>query len=232
MTIHVLETALPSRLGRSFRWLVASSWISNIGDGIIVAAGPLLVASETRDPLLVASAWTLEFLPMMLFGLFAGVVADRVERRRLIVVANSCRVAVLAGLVATIATGEVNIALVLAAIFVLGVGETFADTSTATLLPMLVAKRDLGIANARIIAGTVTLNQLVGPPIGALLFGLGHSLPFVTQTVCVAVEHPAGAADPASGARRAPGPDRGRSARTSARVWPGSGTTPPCARWC
>ena len=135
MTIRVLETALPSRLGRSFRWLVGSSWVSNLGDGIIVAAGPLLVASETRDPLLVAAAWTLEFLPMMLFGLFAGVVADRVERRRLIVLASSCRVAVLAGLVATIATGEVNIALVLAAIFVLGVGETFADTSTATLLP-------------------------------------------------------------------------------------------------
>ena len=187
MTTRLIETVLPARLGRSFRWLVASSWVSNIGDGIIVAAGPLLVASETRDPRLVASAWTLEFLPMMLFGLFAGVVADRVERRRLIVVANSCRVAVLAGLVATIATGQVSIALVLAGIFVLGVGETFADTTTATLLPMLVAKRDLGIANARIIAGMVTLNQLVGPPIGALLFGMGRSLPFVTQTVCVAV---------------------------------------------
>ena len=109
MTTRLIETVLPARLGRSFRWLVASSWVSNIGDGIIVAAGPLLVASETRDPRLVASAWTLEFLPMMLFGLFAGVVADRVERRRLIVVANSCRVAVLAGLVATIATGQVRV---------------------------------------------------------------------------------------------------------------------------
>ena len=67
--------------------------------------------------------------------------------------------------------------MVLAAIFLLGMAETFADTSTATLLPMLVAKRDLGIANARIIGGIVTLNQLVGPPIGALLFGLGRALP-------------------------------------------------------
>jgi predicted MFS family arabinose efflux permease len=56
-----------------------------------------------------------------------------------------------------------------------------------TLLPMLVAKKDLGIANARLLTGTVTLNQLAGPPIGAVLFGLGRSLPFVTQLVCVAV---------------------------------------------
>jgi MFS family permease len=178
---------VPARLGGSFRWLLGSSWLTNIGDGIILAAGPLLIASETREPLLVASAWTLQYLPTMLFGLFAGVVADRVERRRLIVVANLSRVAVLGVLAGTIVTGEVNIALVLGAVFLLGVGETFADTTTSTLLPMLVAKRDLGIANARVTAGIVTMNQLAGPPIGSLLFALGRSLPFVTQMVCVAV---------------------------------------------
>ena len=233
MTIRVLETALPSRLGRSFRWLVGSSWVSNIGDGIIVAAGPLLVASETRDPFLVASAWMLEFLPMLLFGLFAGVVADRVDRRRLIVVADRCRVVVLAGLVATIATGEVNIALVLAAIFLLGVGETFADTSTATLLPMLVAKRDLGIANARIIAG------------------IGHA-----QPARRAADRGAAVRAGPRAARSSPRPCVSRSAscwccgsgcpeHVAARTGPrsirkdileglrlGAGTTPPCARWC
>jgi MFS family permease len=187
MRRSALEVVVPARLGTSFRWLLGSSWLSNIGDGIILAAGPLLIASETREPLLVASAWTLQFAPTMLFGLFAGVVADRVERRRLIVVANLCRVAVLGVLVGTIVSGQVNIGLVLGAVFLLGVAETFADTTTSTLLPMLVAKRDLGIANARVTAGLVTLNQLAGPPIGALLFGLGRSLPFVTQLVCVAV---------------------------------------------
>jgi len=68
----------------------------------------------------------------------------------------------------------------------LGIAETFADNTTSTILPMLVAKRDLGIANARLIAGLVTLNQLVGPPVGALLFGLGRAYPFVTQIVCIA----------------------------------------------
>ncbi len=187
MRRSLVETVAPDRLGRSFRWLLGSSWISNIGDGIILAAAPLLVASETREPLLVASAWTLQFLPTVLFSLFAGVVADRVDRRRLIVLANIARVAVLGVLVATIVTGEVDIVVVLASVFVLGIAETFADTTTATILPMLVAKRDLGLANARVIAGMVTLNQLVGPPVGALLFGLGRSFPFVTQMVCVVV---------------------------------------------
>jgi predicted MFS family arabinose efflux permease len=183
----LVEIVVPARLGRSFRWLMASSWVSNLGDGIIIAAGPLLVASETREPLLVAMAAVLQYLPWPIFGLFAGVVADRVDRRRLVAVANCCRIAVLVVLTSTILTGEVNIAVVLAAIFLLGVAETFVDTTTATLMPMLVAKPDLGIANARIMTGIVTLNQLAGPPVGALLFGLGRSLPFLTQAVCLAL---------------------------------------------
>lgn len=182
-----LEAALPARLGTPFRWLLAASWVSNIGDGIVLAAGPLLVASETHDPTLVAVAAMLQYLPWPLFGLFAGVVADRVERRRLIAVANACRVVVLLLLAGTVATGVVDIAIVLAAIFLLGVGETFADTTTSTLLPMVVAKPDLGVANARMITGIVTFNQLAGPPIGAVLFGLGRSVPFAAQAACVAL---------------------------------------------
>ena len=126
-------------------------------------------------------AWTLQYLPWLVFGLFAGVIADRVDRLVLIAVADSCRVAVLAVLVTTVVTGQVDIAVVLAAMFLLGVGETFADTTTATLLPMVVDQEDLGLGNARMIAGTVTLNQLVGPPLGALLFGLGRAWPFLTR---------------------------------------------------
>ena len=57
--------------------------------------------------------------------------------------------------------------------FLLGTAEVFADTTTSTLLPMLVEKRDLGIGNARIMAGFITVNQMVGPPIGAALFAPG-----------------------------------------------------------
>ena len=184
---RLVETALPSRLGTPFRWLVLSSWTTNIGDGIAVAAGPLLIASETREPFLVALGALLGYLPALLFGLFAGVVADRVDRRLLVAVSDGSRAVVIALLVTTIVTGEVNIAVVLAAIFLLGTAETFADTSASTLAPMLVPRRDLGLANARIMGGFLVGNQLAGPPIGAFLFGLGHVWPFVTQGVCVAL---------------------------------------------
>jgi MFS family permease len=183
----ILETALPRRLGTSFRWLVGSSWTSNVGDGIALAAGPLLVASQTHDPTLVAGAALLQRLPWLLFGLYAGVVADRLDRRRLVMVADGLRVVVIAVLVTTLVTDTVSIALVLGAMFLLGTAETFADTASPAMLPMLLAKRDLGTGNARLMSGFLVANQLVGPPIGAALFAAGRTWPFVTQGVCVAL---------------------------------------------
>lgn len=184
---RVIEAVVPRRLGGDFRWLLASSWTTNIGDGIAIAAGPLLIASQTSDPRLVASALLVQRLPFLLFGLYAGVIADRLERRRIVVVVNLLRAVVLATLAFTIWTGHVNVAVVLATLLVLGTAETFADTTTATLLPMLVAKPDLGIANARIMAGLITANQLAGPPIGAFMFAAGMALPFATQAACMAL---------------------------------------------
>jgi predicted MFS family arabinose efflux permease len=52
---------------------------------------------------------------------------------------------------------------------------------------MVVAKPDLGVANARMMVGSITGNDLVGPPIGAALFAVGMVTPFATQAVCVAL---------------------------------------------
>jgi MFS family permease len=180
-----VEVVLPARLGSRFRWLLASSWVSNIGDGMALAAGPLLVASQTRDPFLVALAGLLQRLPWLMFGLLAGALADRLDRRLIVVMADLLRAVVLVALIVTIATGSVNIWLVLGTMFLLGAAETFADTTSHTLMPMLVDKADYGVANARLMAGFITANQLAGPPIGALLFAAGMSLPFVTQALCV-----------------------------------------------
>src|SRR3954447_1304658 len=183
----MVEAVLPARMGRSFRWLVGSTWVGNLGDGLSLAAGPLLIASQTSDPFLVALAGLLQRLPWLLFGLYAGVVADRVDRRVLVVVVDLLRAAVLAVLAFTVVTGAVNIAVVLVTMFVLGTAEVFVDTTAATLLPMVVDKRDLGIGNARLMAGMLTMNQLVGPAIGAVLFAVGMAWPFLTQAVCVAL---------------------------------------------
>src|SRR3954453_18416429 len=100
-------------MGTGFRWLLASSWTSNLGDGIGLAAGPLLVASQTRNAVLVAMAAVLQRLPWLVFGLWAGALADRLDRRRVVIVADLLRALVVAALCVTIVTGQVSIGLVL-----------------------------------------------------------------------------------------------------------------------
>jgi MFS family permease len=183
----VLEKVAPARLGTPFRWLLGASWTSNLGDGILLAAGPLLVASQTDDPFLVALAVVLQRVPWVLFGLAAGVAADRFDRRRIMVAVELARGVVLAALTALIVTDQAAIGVVLAAMFLLGTAEAFADTTATTLLPMVVEKDDLPIGNARIIAGMITVNQLAGPPIGAALFTAGAGAAFAVTAACSVV---------------------------------------------
>ena len=181
----LVEALVPARLGRDYRWLLASSWVAALGDGIALASGPLLVASLTHDPALVAFAALLRWAPPMVFGLTAGVLSDRCDRRRIVMTADAARAGVLVVLVAAIATGRLTVALALAALGVLGTAEVFSDNASITLPPMLVARDDLVLANARLQTGFVTLNQLAGPPLGALLFAVGRAWPFVTEAVLV-----------------------------------------------
>jgi MFS family permease len=178
------EAIAPARLGRSFRWLFSASFINNLGDGVTVAAGPLLVASLTRDPFLVSLAVLSEYLPFLLFGIPGGAVADRVDRKRMVVIADVSRAAMLAVLVYTVVTGSVSIAIVLIGLFALATAEVFADSASSTLLPSVVSREDLGLGNARIQGSMLLTNQLVGPPIGAFLFTIGMALPFATNAAC------------------------------------------------
>jgi MFS family permease len=117
----------------------------------------------------------------MLFGLIGGVAADRMNRRLMVIGANVVRALVLLGITVTIVTGTVSITLVLAAIFILGTAEVFADSASSTLLPSVVQRDDLVVGNARMQGAYITLNQLVAPPIGAFLFAIGMALPFATN---------------------------------------------------
>ena len=182
---RLTEAVFPARMGTPFRWLVGSAWVGNLGDGIALAAGPLLVASQTSDPLLVALSGLLQRLPWLLFGLGAGVLADRVDRRLLVIVVDLLRAGVLVVLTLALVTGVVNVPVVLVALFLLGTAEVFVDTTTGTLLPMVVDKRDLGIGNARLTTAGITMNQLVGPAVGAALFAVGMAWPFGVQAVCL-----------------------------------------------
>ncbi|MCR2815774.1 MFS transporter [Microbacterium jiangjiandongii] len=181
------ELIAPKRLGRDFRWLLASSWTSNLGDGIALSAAPLLLASLTSSPLLVAAGAMMQYLPWLLFGLFAGSVADHHDRRRLVMLANASRAVIVLGLVVFLATGHVTVWVVLASAFLYGTAEVFADTAGSTLMPMLVRPGDLGVGNARLQAGYLVGNQLAGPPLGAFLFAAASFWPFLLQILCVSL---------------------------------------------
>ncbi|MEU8078944.1 MFS transporter [Catellatospora citrea] len=182
----VVDSVVPARLGAGYRWLLASSWSSNLGDGVALAAGPLLVTSLTDDPFLISLAALLRWAPPLMFGLYAGVLSDRLDRRRIMIAANVARVLVLAVLVAMMLTGTLTALGALAALGLLTVAEVFADNTAGTLTPMLVHRDDLAVANARLQTGFITLNQLIGPPIGAALFAAGTAWPFAAEVVLVA----------------------------------------------
>ncbi|HEX5994700.1 MAG TPA: MFS transporter [Jiangellales bacterium] len=206
---NVLETLVPARLGSGYRWVLASSWTTNLSDGVGVAAGPLLVASLTDDPFLVSLAALLGWAPPLMFSLYAGVLSDRLNRRRIMIVANALRAAVLAALAVGLATGDVPVIGALTALGLLATAEVFADNTALTLAPMLVRRDDLALANSRLQTGFITLNQLAGPPIGAALFAAGRVWPFVSQAILIAaglllvakVVLPAHGSDPAGGPR-------------------------------
>ncbi len=184
---RLLERMAPSRLGVAFRWLLASSWVTNLGDGIALAAGPLFVASLTDDAFLVALAATFHWLPPLLFAPLAGALTDRLNRRLIVTIVNGLRGVVLAALALAIVSDVASIGVVLVTLFVLSTAEVFADTTTQTLAPMLVQRGDLATANARVLTGLVTFNQLAGPPIGAALFAVGALWPFSAQACLVAL---------------------------------------------
>jgi MFS family permease len=184
---RLVEVLVPARLGSGYRWLLAATWTTNLGDGITLAAGPLLVASLTDDPFLVSMAALVRWAPPLLFGLSAGVLSDRLDRRLIVVTANLVRAAVLAVVVLALVTGRLTVAGALVALGLLSTAEVFADNTSSTLTPMLVHRDDLAVANQRLQTGLITLDHLAGPPIGAALFAAGTVWPFVAEAVLVTV---------------------------------------------
>ncbi|MDG4823807.1 MFS transporter [Asanoa sp. WMMD1127] len=164
-------------LSTEFRLLWSASAISNIGDGVTMIAGPLLVASLTDDPALVAGAAFVQQLPW-LFAPISGAYVDRLDRRRVVLLANLARAAIMFGLAAAVWSGTAGIPLVYAAFLLLGVGETVADPAYGAILPAIVEDADLERANARLFATFTVGNQLAAKPLGAYLFVVGAAVPF------------------------------------------------------
>ncbi|MBU8858157.1 MULTISPECIES: MFS transporter [unclassified Micromonospora] len=200
-----MRALVSARLGADFTRLWTASAVSNIGDGVTMAAGPLLVASISEDPALIAGAVFVQQLPWLLFALVSGAYVDRLDRRQLVVVVNLLRAAALAGLTLTVATGTVTVTVIYVVLFLLGVGETLVDTAMGALLPAVVAPERLPAANARLYATFTIGNQFVAKPLGAWLFVVSAAVPFGLDALTFAA-----AAALIAGIRPAPVPEEPR----------------------
>jgi len=182
-----LRALVPARLGADFAKLWTASAVSNLGDGITMVAGPLLIASVTTDPALVGGAVFVQQLPWLLFALISGAYVDRLDRRMLVVVVNVLRAAALAALSVAVATDTATVGVIYAVLFLLGTGETVADTAAGAFLPAIVAPERLAVANARLMATFTVANQFVAKPLGAWLFVIAAAVPFGVDALTFAV---------------------------------------------
>ncbi|WP_251016403.1 MFS transporter [Streptomyces sp. ISL-99] len=173
-------------LGRPFRWLWASTAASNAGDGVTRTLLPLLVVGSHPEPAAVAGLTAVNMLPWLLFALPAGVLVDRLDRRRIVLWSNLLRGAVLLGAMAVLA-GDRPLAVLYALAFVLGIAETLVDTAAPAMLPRIVGQRDLERANGRLSAAQIVFNEMAGPPVAGLLVGVAATAALATGGVLYAV---------------------------------------------
>ena len=181
----------PGRLGLPFWRLWSASSLSNLADGLVKVALPLVAITLTDSPGLVAGVALAAALPWLLFALPAGALADRVDRRLAMVTANIVRAAGVAILAVTVLLGLESSPAAIWALYavalLLGTAETIYDTCAQSILPQVVARDQLPRANGRLIAAELTANEFVGPPLGGLLVAAGVAVAFATPAALWAV---------------------------------------------
>lgn len=165
-------------LGASFWKLWSSSALSNLADGVLKVALPLVAVLYTDSPALVAGVTFALTIPWLFFALPAGALADRIDRRKAMLAANTVRTVALCALALALVLDLGSIWALYTAAFVIGATETVYDTTAQSILPQIVPRDRLPRANGRLFAAELTANQFIGPPLGGLLVAVGVAVSF------------------------------------------------------
>lgn len=169
--------------------LLASTGVSIAGQGMVIAAVPLMAASLTRSPIGVSITVAATYAAWLIAGLPAGALVDRWHRRVTMVVADLVR-AVLLGLFAlAVIADKASLWLLIAVVFLVGVAGCFFDPAAQAAIPAVVGRdqQTLARANGRIWSLDLLGRSLVGPPLGAALFAVAAVLPFAANAVTFAI---------------------------------------------
>ncbi|HSJ90447.1 MAG TPA: MFS transporter [Ilumatobacter sp.] len=183
------------RLGASYYKLFTGTVVSNLGDGIGTVAYPWLASAITRNPILVALVAVAQRLPWLVFTLPAGVITDRVDRRKAMMWMDVLRGVLTVGVAFAVlgsqgglpGPDEVDtvvgtrwglLTMVLVATLLLGMAEVLRDNANQTIIPNIVRSDQLEKANGRIWGVEAVTNTFAGPPLGSVLLIVAFSLPF------------------------------------------------------
>jgi MFS family permease len=171
----------------AFNRIWASSIVSNLADGVMIAAVPLLAISLTDNPVLIAAIGAMVMLPWLLFAIPIGVMVDRVDRRYVLAGANATRSFVVGLLALLIATGLVTIFWLLAAAFIIGICEVAADTTAQSLIPQILEAKDFEKGNSRLQISETIIQGFIGAPISGFIYALAIYLPFFINSLGFAI---------------------------------------------
>ncbi|MFJ4851595.1 MULTISPECIES: MFS transporter [unclassified Streptomyces] len=200
-------------LGPRFRLLWSAVSAAGLGDGIALTAMPLLAGRLTGDPRGVSLVFFAEQLPWLVLGLISGVVADRLDRRRVLWISDALRAVIAAAFTFAVFTGRASIPLLGAVALLLGAGQVMYVGAWGGMVPAVVEPVGRTRANAALQATAQVTGNLLGSPLGAVLFAASVAAPFAAQTACIACAAVLIALLPGDYRARTTGPTRRTSLR-------------------
>ena len=168
---------------RNYRLFLTGHSVSVIGTWMQRVAQDWLVLELTDDAVAVGTAAALQFLPMLVFGLWGGVLVDRWDRRRLLLATQTASGVLAAALAVVVLAGVVELWMVFALALALGFVTVLDNPARQTFVAELTAPADY--VNAQALASTVhNLGRLVGPAVaGATTAAVGAGYAFALNAV-------------------------------------------------
>ncbi|MGH2418686.1 MAG: MFS transporter [Candidatus Limnocylindria bacterium] len=170
---RALLGAFGGGLSANFWKLWGSSATANLADGVLLVAIPLVAVRLTDSPAAIAGISVAAQIPMFAFGLVAGGLADRLDRRQTMLTVQGVRVLVAGALTMLAVADAISLPVLYVAALVIGSGEAFFDTNAQSILPAIVGRDRLVAANGRLFAAETIMNSFVGPPLGGVLVAIG-----------------------------------------------------------
>lgn len=174
-------------MGPAFNRLWAGSIISNLSDGVLIAAAPLLAITLTDSTVLISIIGAMVMLPWLLFAMPIGVMVDRVDRRFILAGSNAIRSAVVGVMALGIATGQVTIYWLIISAFVIGVCEVATDTTAQSLIPQILDEEHYEKGNSRLQISETVIQGFIGSPLSGFLYAIAIWLPFFINSIGYAV---------------------------------------------